>query len=204
MADRRIKRKREDVRKIRDVIKKEDDAREAALPPMVRDTGGSISNLKINTPVFQKWVTDLQEKVNPLIGKHVQDAPEYTINPLMLDQDVIDLTPDVQETIDIISESPEAEDLDNSPKKNHEEDKKFIDINIIENETRRMPAMSNEEITKNCEIQLSTYHGDKKYKTKMPIDEIITDYKDLLIAKAEEQKLLGNGDDNDPENTPEK
>ena len=208
MAERKFTRSREDVRKIRESVTKELQEREKALPPMVRDTGGSISGLKINTPVFQKWVKDIQEKVNPLIGKHVEDAPEYTINPLILDQSLEDITKELKEKLvkgaseydstnsdtDI---SPEAEDLDNAPKINSNKDKKFIDINIIENETRRMPHKTNDEILKKCEERMGAYHDDKDYKTDMPIDKIISKYKDILIAKAEEQKLLENKNNQD-------
>ena len=83
--------------------------------------------------------------------------------------------------------SPEAEELV-SPKKDEHKDKKFIDINLVENTVRRNPEKTNEEIEKTSIEQMKSYHDDPKYTPKISISGAIENYRDVLLIKAEETK----------------
>jgi len=198
MNKRKIKRKREDLHKVRDFVKKEKEAIEKALPPIVRDTGGSINKIENKSLYFKGWVKNHQD-INPLIGKHVTEAPEYSTECLILDQNVGELDDVMKKTLEQgaaeynpdIDNSTEAEDLTDSPKICDNKDEKFIDINIIENATKRL-ANSTDETIKNSVIeQMKSFHDNPKYETEIDVEKRIKSYRDILrFEKSQEKKLL--------------
>lgn len=198
MPKRTFTRKKEDIHKINESINKEREIVEKALPPIVRDTGGSLSNIKNKSLYFNKWVQNLQENVNPLIGKHVEAAPEYTVNTLMLDQKVEELSESMRKVLDqgVSAYDPskdlgdEMEELEKSPKNNDTHDTNFIDINIIENTTRKLFNEDEEDLINSCLEEMKTYHDDVDYVSEIEVKSVIENYKHILVLEYKEKKRL--------------
>jgi len=199
MPRRKFTRNKEDLKKVKEVIDKQHQEVEEARPPIVRDTGGSIANLKNKSRYFKKWVLNLQEKVNPLIGKHVESAPEYTVNPLMLDQDVEDMSDEMAKVLekgaaefnpDDDTFEADSEEVQESIKKDDDKSEKFIDISIVENITRKMSTDEDEKIEEVCDEHLKSYHNDSKYETKIPVKSVIENYRKILVLENKQSEKL--------------
>jgi len=198
MAKEIFRRDKDQVNKIRQSIQDVKDSASEKLPTLtdVGKAGGSIKGVTSKSLYFKRWV-NMQQQINPLIGKHITAAPEYSTESVIVDQKVTDLSDDMKENLNKGTESynPEAddtkvEDLGTAPKVDHQKDKKFIDISIIENTTRRMVSHKNQEIEDSCKHQMRSYHDDPNYETEMPVNQIIEEYRSNLIAAEKDKKRL--------------
>jgi hypothetical protein len=212
-----LKRKKEDIEKIKAVLDKQNKDAEEALPPITRDTGGSIGNLPIKTKAFKNWLDNIRENINPLIGKkYLTAAPEFsTGDKLMDDMEVSDLSGSMDDALTNQAKDFNGDDLESfyifndnndtdpdappqvAPKDDMGSEEKFIDINIIENAVREafadIDGAFDEEVVQNkAEDKLKDYHEDKEYTTKVNLPNIISNYKQNLIErkKEEERKRL--------------
>jgi len=194
MAKKIFKRKKEEVNKVREVIYNEKNVLDANLPTIIgsgNKAAGSIGEVTSKSLYFKQWV-GMKQHTNPLIGKHVSSAPEYSTECVIVDQKISDLSDALKTTINSGAEgynpsndTTEVEDLGKSPKVDHNQDKKFIDINIIENATRLLVGKTDDVIENTCKQQMKAYHDDPNYETKMPVKSIIENYRDKLIASKE-------------------
>ena len=215
----RTKRNKEDVKKVKDIIAEERKEVAESLPPMVRDTGGSIAGLHRNKSLyFKKWVTDLQER-NIFIGKdYIQPAKEYNTESQMVGKPTVtDLSDEMKNSLDKGAEefkadaadsntdavadflkdknSVEEETLpeDQTPFKEYatEAENNFIDMTIIENLTKDLEDQIDEDIEKAAREKLKEYHEDPDYVPKIDVFAVITEYKDRLLGGGNsDQKFL--------------
>jgi len=207
----RVKRKREEVQKVKDSIQEEREEIAKSLPPIVRDTGGSIAGLGNKQPHFKKWVAKLQKEVNPLIGKdYIRSADEYNTDQQMVgDASVEEMTPEMMEMINQGKDEFQSNVLNpdhNSTVRdflNDEDDAAtttvdtaealkdgaddaemdFIDITIVENLTKELNDQITEDIEKEAKEKLKEYHQNKDYEANIDIPEVIENYKFLLIEQ---------------------
>jgi len=195
------KRKKEDISKIRESVKKEKESIENALPSIVKDTGGSISNLPVKTKEYKNWLTDIRKNINPLIGKsYLTSAPEFdSEDKLVDDQKVEDTTPELAKVLsqgagkfDLEKDfSPEVKELGKGPKAGVDEKiEKFMDQTIVENTTKKFSTREDDQIREHAESQIKTYHDDPTYETDIDIDEVISTYKNMLVIQADAKKKL--------------
>jgi len=172
-----------------DVQKKE---AEAQLPAITRDSGGSIDKLPTKTKAFNKWLTAHQD-ANPFIGKHVTSAPEFNVEQHEIENEEVDATPEMLKSMEDSEYNPDAtgglqeEDLGEAPKIDKGSDKKFMDITITENATRRLIGKSNEEIQDYAINTMKSYHEDSDYAPEIELDSVIENAK-ILILEAGPQK----------------
>jgi hypothetical protein len=196
----RLKRKKEELSEVKKVIQQEQDDIKRSLPPIVIDTGGSIGNLNINTPAFKKWLVEVREKINPLIGKtYLSAAPEYSSKEQMVEKSasVEGLTDVFRKVLEKgastfdpkDSSGPEAENSGDLFKINDVENK-FIDIVIVENLTKKMSRETIENIEKTAIEELKDYYSNPEYITKIPIKEVIENYKNILLIEDNPDKKL--------------
>lgn len=215
----RIKRKKEDLKKVKDIISEERKEVAASLPPMVRDTGGSIAGLSRNKSLyFKKWVNALQER-NIFIGKdYIQPAKEYNTESQMVGEPTVtDLSNEMKNTLNKGAEefksdavdsntdaaadflkdknSVEEETLpeDQTPFKEYatEAENDFIDITIIENLTKDLENQIDEDIEKVAREKLKEYHEDPDYVPKIDVFAVIKESKGRLLGGGNsDQKLI--------------
>ena len=189
-----FKRKREDFSKLKNVVDVDSKKAQEALPPIVKDTGGSIGNLPIKTEAFKKWLGEVRENINPLIGKsYLTAAPEYSSEDKMVGETKV---LDISELGKLAKENYE-EELPESPKDNSDTEEKFIDINIIENAVREALGKSEDEIENLAMKKMREYHEDKKYETSLDIGKVIFNYKQNLIAREESRKMIEKDKESD-------
>jgi len=187
MARKKRASQKEKFLKIQDEVKKQKDESQKNLPSITRDSGGSIDKLPVQTKAFNNWLTEHQN-INPFIGKHVTSAPEYNTDQRELDSEEVEATDDMLKGFDSTAYNPNdkdglhEEDLSNAPKINRESHTKFIDINIIENETRLLTSKTNEEIESLVIDKMKSYHDDENYETEIEINKIIEHTKILMIG----------------------
>jgi len=198
MAKEIFRRNKDKVNKIREHIQSDNSTSAPKdLPDIIKKAGGSIAEVKHNRSfALKNWLLAKQES-NPLIGKHITSAPEYSTDHVVLDQKVDELTPDIQNQINEgaapynpDNDTTEVEDLGEAPKADHGKDKKFIDINIIENTTRRLIGKPDSAIETDCKIQMKAYHDDNQYKSGIDVSSRISNYKEILKIEAEQKKMF--------------
>lgn len=190
--------RREQFAKIQEVVDKQKDDIEAKLPAITRDSGGSLDKLPVKTKAFQKWLTEHQE-ANPFIGKHVTSAPEYNTEQKELGSEEVEATPELLNSIQDSEFNPSAdgglqeEDLGVAPKVTNDSDKKFMDITITENATRRLSGRSNEEIREHATNTMRSYHNNPEYKSEIELNTVIENTKIILLTSGEKvKKYLGS------------
>lgn len=168
-------------------IEKQKEDAEKNLPSITRDSGGSIDKLPVQTKAFNNWLTEHQN-INPFIGKHVTSAPEFNTEQKELDSEEIEATDEMIKDFQDSEYNPNAEgglqeeDLSNAPKVDRDSHTKFIDINIIENETRLLPGKTTEEIESHVIEKMKSYHDDENYESDIKIEEVIEHTKTLMIG----------------------
>lgn len=167
---------------------------EENLPAIARDSGGSIDKLPVKTKAFSKWLTDHQS-TNPFIGKHVTAAPEFNVEQKDIEEvEEIEATPEMLKGFENLTFNPEddgglqEEDLGEAPKVNNDSDKKFIDITITENSTKRLSDKSNEEIKEYALNTMRSYHNNEDYETKIEMNSVIENTKVLLLESTPKKK----------------
>lgn len=214
----RIKRKKEDVKKIKDSIAEERKEVVDSLPPMVKDTGGSIAALNSNKSLyFKKWVTDLQKK-NICIGKsYLTAAEEYNTESKMVGEpEMGEMTPEMLATLnngaeeyksnienpdtsdigaflkdkDAIEEEVEHDEAESLKEAGAEAEIGFIDITIVENLTKELQDQMDEDIESAAREKLKEYHQNPEYEPKIDIPSVIENYKDVMIAQENPHKKL--------------
>lgn len=202
MTRERLIRKKEDVNKIRKYIHEVNNPTKN-VPSIVDKSYGSIGEVKTKSLYFKLWVKG-KHVGNSLIGSgNVQSAPEYSTDSVLVDQHVGEMTDDIQQNlekgasaydkdnIDTV-DTTQLEDLGISPKLDLGKDKKFIDLSIIENTTKRLIGKTLEEVEENCKLQMKAFHDDPNYETDMNMANIISTYKNKLIATGQDKKLISN------------
>lgn len=217
----REKRPREEVKKLKESVVEKHKKESASLPPIVRDTGGSIAALNGNKSLFfKKWVRDLQTRKNPLIGKdYIMAAEEYNTEAKMVgDPEIEELSPEMDSTLkkgaeeyksnivepnkDAVADflkdkeavGEETSDIELESFKEHgdEAECNFIDISIVENLTKELQDQIDEDIEKEAREKLKEYHQDDDYEPEIDIPSVIENYKFLLIAQNSPDKKLLN------------
>jgi len=206
----RQKRDRDEVKKVKDSVVLEHKKESDALPPIVRDTGGSIAALNGNKSLyFKKWVRDLQERKNPLIGKdYIMAAKEYnTESKLIGEAKVEDLSDEMRDTLDNGAKEYKNNTVDYNKDdqtgldtgddeaslkdRGDESEANFIDITIVENLTKDLQDQIDEDIEKEARSKLKEYHQDDEYEPEIDIPSVIENFRFVLIAhKSSDQKLL--------------
>ena len=85
----------------------------------------------------------------------------------------------------------DIENICEAPKLNQNQDKKFIDMLLVESSAKKLVSKSNEEI-KDYSIQLmKSYHDDSNYNTSIDLDMVVEQSKVLAIeSKKDEKKLI--------------
>lgn len=193
MARKRRESQKENFVKIKEEVERQKAEAEAKLPSIARDSGGSIDKLPVKTKAFQNWLASQQE-MNPFIGKHVTAAPEFNVEQKKLDEQVEDVNPETLNQFDDSEYNPNAEgglqeeDLGESPKLNTGAEKKFIDITITENATRRLSERTNEEIQEYAVNTMRSYHDDPNYEPEIELNSVIENAKILLLESGQKQK----------------
>lgn len=192
-------RDREEALKVKEIVEKEQTETNKINVSIDKNAGGAIAHIRSNKSLyFNKWIQDIQ-KHNPLIGKHVAAAPEYSIDSLELEgQEVTELTDDLKRMIERGAASFNPEEDSDSPnvenresiKNDKDAEQKFIDINIIEIATKKNYEKDDSIVEKRCVELLKAYHDDSNYETKIPIIEIIKNYKSILTLENIEKKKL--------------
>ena len=192
--------KREEYIKVKQFnINLETDLKDS-MPDIVQSTGGSINNLPVKTKEFDSWLA-IHQSNNPFIGKHVTSAPEYNVSQTDLGSSISD-KPNEKDSNAILFEKIKANipafdvevDIENiceAPKLNQNQDKKFIDMLLVESSAKKLASKSNEEI-KDYSIQLmKSYHDDSNYNTSIDLDMVVEQSKVLAIeSKKDEKKLI--------------
>lgn len=192
--------KREEYIKVKQFnINLESDLKDS-MPDIVQSTGGSINNLPVKTKEFDSWLAIHQNK-NPFIGKHVTSAPEYNVSQTDLGSAVADkpnekdsnaiLFEKIKNHIPAFNVEIDIENICEAPKLNQNQDKKFIDMLLVESSAKKLVSKSNEEI-KDYSIQLmKSYHDDSNYNTSIDLDMVVEQSKVLAIeSKKDEKKLI--------------
>ena len=199
----REKRSRDDVKDIKNTVVEERKKETDAIPPMVRDTGGSIGALDGNKSLyFKKWLVNLQERKNPLIGKkYITAAEEYnTESKLIGEASVENLSDAMKNTLDKGAEkynkdSSNIPDDDNTGSLNEddntgslknsvdESERNFIDITIVENLTKELQGQIDEDIEKESRARLKEYHQNNNYEPEIDIPSVIENFKFVLISQ---------------------
>jgi hypothetical protein len=193
MARKQRPSRKEQFDKIRESVDKQRQEAEDKLPAIAKDSGGSIDKLPVKTKAFNKWLTEHQD-ANPFIGKHVTSAPEYNVSQNELEQEEVEATPELLKSFETTAFNPESddglveEDLGEAPKVNNESDKKFIDITITENATRRLSDKTNEEIQEHAINSMRSYHDDSEYTPEVNLEPIIEHAKVLLLESGNTKK----------------
>ena len=183
---------------------------ENTLPLVATTTGGSISNLPVNTPYFNKWLSDWQSH-NPFIGKHVEAAPEYCTKTKMIANDVLDanseeyvnamnaLTDDGGE-YDATGEAKFGlgeEDVIESDDPN-DPVVKFMDQAILENTIKMLPGATDDDIIRIATQKIVESHNEG-YETAINFTPIIEHVKTVMLIESDKKqekrlKLLPNVD----------
>jgi len=199
----REKRSRDDVKDIKNTVIEERKKEIDVLPPMVRDTGGSIGALDGNKSLyFKKWLVNLQERKNPLIGKkYITAAEEYnTESKLIGEASVEDLSDAMKTILDKGAEkynkdSSNISDDGNTGSLNEnnntgslknsvdECERNFIDITIVENLTKELQGQIDEDIEKESRARLKEYHQNNNYEPEIDIPSVIENFKFVLISQ---------------------
>lgn len=187
MARKKRASQKEKFLKIQAEVEKQKEEAENNLPSITRESGGSIDKLPVQTKAFNNWLTEHQN-INPFIGKHVTSAPEYNTEQKELDSEEFEATDDMLKGFEYTTYDPndesglQEEDLSNAPKVERDSHTKFIDINIIENETRLLAGKPNEEIESHVINKMKSYHDDENYQTEIEVNRIIEHTKTLMIG----------------------
>lgn len=164
---------------------------------IVKHAGGSINNLPVKTKEFGSWLA-AHQSTNPFIGKHVTSAPEEYTEAIKLNDDEVLDEADTQEFINQStlgaaefdpnsSFGDEADDYKKAFKGDDTHDNKFIDLNIIENMTKKYLSLSGSMIEDKANIAMQTYHDDKFYETPINVSNIIKESKILFIEQKKQQ-----------------
>lgn len=150
---------------------------------LVAYAGGSINNLPVKSKAFNTWL-DAHRSNNPFIGKHVTAAPEEYTEEVRLDDDET-LSPEEaeaflnNENIGLQEFDPnskfgaEAEELGEALIGDDKHDARFIDITIAENITNKLLGQPIDEIEKEANKAMQSYHGDVHYTTEIDVSKII-------------------------------
>jgi hypothetical protein len=165
---------------------------------IVEHAGGSINNLPVKTKEFGSWL-DAHRANNPFIGKHVTAAPEeYTEEVKLNDDEVLDEAAASefmnQANLGAADFNPnssygdEVEDYGEALKGDNEHDKKFIDLSIIENMTKRYLSLPESKIVDEANRAMKAYHGDNSYETSINISNIIEESKVLFIEQKKQEQ----------------
>lgn len=188
MARKKRPSRKEQFTKIRESVDKQRQEAEEKLPAIVKDSGGSIDKLPVKTKAFSKWLSEHQD-ANPFIGKHVTSASEYNVSQTELDKVEVEATPELLKSLENTKFNPESNDglteeyLGEAPKVHNDSDKKFIDITLIENATRRLSGKPNEEIKEHAINSMRSYHDNSDYTPEVNLEPIIEHTKVLLLEK---------------------
>lgn len=198
MARKMRKSQKENFAKIKEVVDTQKSEFEAKLPAIARDSGGSLDKLPVKTKAFQQWLTEHQYS-NPFIGKHVTSAPEYGTKQKDLESEVVEVTPELLKSMEYAEfdstsdDGLKEEDLGEAPKVNDDVDKKFIDITITENATRRLSERTNEEIEEHAINTMRSYHDNPDYETRIELNSVIDNAKSILLESGlKNKKYLSN------------
>ncbi len=168
-----------------------------SMPNIVQDSGGSINNLPVKTPEFQAWL-ELHRSANPFIGRHVTAAPEYNVSQTDLgsitdnkESDHDELLHKIENHISISGLEESLIDDTPAPKPNMNQDKKFIDILLVESAAKALINKSNEEIKSHSLNLMKSYHNANDYATEIDLDMIVERSKLLAIeSKKVEKKAI--------------
>lgn len=191
--------KKDEMGTVSDLNQKQGDEFKKNHPIIIKDVGGSIANLPVNTPEYKKW---LEKKIakNGFIGHHLP-APELgTEFVLQDDQELINpnspiTESDLEKEEDVDSHSP-SDVVETPPLIADSTDNKYIDLCIIENSTRLLLGRSLEDIEKDVSEKLKEYHQDSNYITPLNIPNCIAYSQHTLLENHhEEPKKLNNGED---------
>ena len=195
---RKLRRSKEELEQAKGFIKEEEEKVQNSLISIAKNTGGALSNLKINTPAFRKWATDLQA-INPAIGhKDIRPAPEYNVESKIVEEEMMDMSDEMfrnlMETGEYnpnIDNEKELQDLSQSPKSDDSHDNDFIDQSIVENLTKDMFDELDEMIAEEAVNKIKDYHQNPDYQVKIDVPEIIENYREVLrIANPGNPKYL--------------
>jgi hypothetical protein len=188
--------KREEYQKLKETVAKQEQEVQSANM-IVYEAGGSINNLPVNTPAFNKWL-DVHREKNPFIGKHVTAATEYNVEQMDLgaitDKEGVE-NEEMLEKIknDVPAFSLDEEELGEAPKVDQGQDKLFIDMLLVENSAKRLVNKSTDEIKEHAVSMMRSYHSDPNYNTGLDLEAVVEQSKVLAIAnKTNDKKLLRN------------
>lgn len=180
--------------KIQDEVDTQKKEAEEKLPAIARDSGGSIDKLPVKTKAFTKWLADHQSS-NPFIGKHVTAAPEFNVEQKDIKEaEEVEATPEMLKSFENSEFNPDAddglqeEDLGKAPKVHNNSDKKFIDITITENATKRLSGKTDDEIKEYAINTMRSYHEDENYETQIEMNSVIEHAKILLLESEPKKK----------------
>lgn len=190
------------MRKVQEEIQIETKEQQETATQLAKSTTGSFTNMPMNSPYFRKWLEERREK-NFLIGKHVTDAPEYNTPTRNFGETVLSSEdPDAKEYLELLTS--EVKEYDKSEKEvfglkifedgesnktsNKNFDEKFLDIVIVENVTRQLPATTSvEEVIQKAKEEMCDFHEDENYSSELDFTKIIEDTRVIMIANQQER-----------------
>ena len=166
-----------------------------SMPDIVQDSGGSINNLPVKTPEFQQWL-QLHRDANPFIGRHVTSAPEYNVSQTDLglsetkesENEHAELLHKIENYISITGLEESLIDGTEAPKANANQDKKFIDILLVESAAKRLLTQGNDEIKEHSISLMRSYHNQSDYTTEIDLDMIVERSKLIAIESKKVEK----------------
>jgi len=199
----------EDVEKtfmdnVRNTIKEDEESKKSESAKIAIITAGSMSNMPIDSPYFRQWLQQHQNK-NPLIGKHVQSAPEYNTPTRNFGETTSDIDAlDVRSIAEIATgtttkyNSNESDVFNiksielsiNSGKADTEQyEEKFLDVVIIENVTRSLPLTTSiDEIKIAAQQTMRDHYGDDTYVSDIKYEDIIENSRIMMLTNGVENK----------------
>ena len=206
MARKKVISKKDSYQKIKEAVSKQNKQITDSITgtALAERAGGSINNLPVKTKEFKGWL-EAHQSTNPFIGKHVTAAPEYFTEEKKISEDIVDANDcnlningvnvnplsDNNVKFDPSDDSgPKVEDLGGALKGDDKHDKKFIDISIIENTTKRLLTSESSDIIDEAKNALKSYHSDPQYDTEMNIEKIIEEHKVMLLTNQNNDKKL--------------
>jgi hypothetical protein len=192
--------KKEDFEKINESLKEELDNNRKSI--VIKNPGGSINNLPVKTPEYQKWLEEKRKK-NPLIGsEYVNSAPEYSTEMVMMDTGIHEMGQEELDNLDaesgkefnsenvendttpvLVNDSEEALVEDDT-------DKTLIDYSIIQNTTKKLLGKPIDEIKRDIVDELKKYHADENYVTGVDMEKAIKHSEMVLIESKNNKKQL--------------
>lgn len=199
MPRKKVIKRPESFDKIKDSFEEEKNkANEVVSVDLVKHAGGSINNLPVKTKAFGSWL-EAHRSTNPFIGKHVTAAPEeFTEEVKLDDEEVLD---DASAAAILAQASAgagefdpnstfgeQAEDLGESLRDDGNHEKKFIDLTIAENTTRKYLALPEHKIEEEAKRAMKAYHDDNDYEPEINVSAIVEESKVLFLEQKKEEK----------------